>query len=427
MTTLDNKEPAIVPCDEAELILCCARTQLDIQTATRITELARHDLDWPYLIRIAYAHKLTPLVYWHLNALCPDAVAPAILEEMRDEFYSNIRHNLFLATELFDLLHLLEAHRIPTIPFKGPVLAESVYGNLAFRESVDLDILVHSDDVLRARDVLLSRGYQMTFPTADSDEETDLTKWTFAQEKLYLQSFCEQHFEDADGRIIIDLHWGITPTFFSALHVDGLWTELQQVCLCGRDIETLRQEDLLLILCTIGAKDCWPQLQRVCDVAEVLRSHDQLDWEQVLDRARRVGSERMLLLGLYLAHTLLQAPLPRTITWRLDADAVTRKLASQVLGWLFPADGRMPAEPPNIGHDARSVLFHLRVRERPWDKLQYCWQRAWTPNYRDWAFLRLPPGLAFLYYALRPIRLLYMHGPRAVRRLLGHGAAHITA
>jgi hypothetical protein len=74
-------------------------------------------------------------------------------------------------------------------------------------------------------------------------------------------------------------------------------------------------------------------------------------------------------------------------------------------------------EVESFGHDLESTLFHLRVRDRMIDRVHYCQQRAITPNYRDWAALRLPPALAPLYYLLRPVRLLRMHTPRLLRHL----------
>ena len=85
-----------------------------------------------------------------------------ILEELREHFYANAGRNLFLAKELIKLLHLLESHEIPAIAYKGPMLAVSVYGNLAFRQFGDLDILVQERDYETARHLLMSQGFRLT-------------------------------------------------------------------------------------------------------------------------------------------------------------------------------------------------------------------------------------------------------------------------
>ena len=127
---------------EIHLLLDCARTCLDAQGASRIKSLISKDIDWTYLSRIARGHGVMPLLYRTLNSTCSDAVPKEILQELREHFYANAGRNLFLTKELIKIVEFFEAHGIPSIPYKGPVLAASVYGNLAFREFGDLDILV---------------------------------------------------------------------------------------------------------------------------------------------------------------------------------------------------------------------------------------------------------------------------------------------
>ncbi|MCY2952974.1 MAG: hypothetical protein NTU53_13510 [Planctomycetota bacterium] len=62
------------------------------------------------------------------------------------------------------------------------------------------------------------------------------------------------------------------------------------------------------------------------------------------------------------------------------------------------------------------VFSHLRARQCPRHRAEYCLRLAMMPKIADFLLLALPASLSFLYYPLRPIRL--------VRRLLrGTGAA----
>src|SRR5262249_35093242 len=147
---------------EIRLLLDCARTCIDTQQANRIRDLASKDIDWAYLLRTARAHGVMPLFYRSLNSTCPDTVPEPILVELRQHFYANAGRNLFLAKELLTVVQCLEGHKIPSIPYKGPVLATSVYGNLAFREFGDLDILVRERDYNLAQRVLIDQGFRLT-------------------------------------------------------------------------------------------------------------------------------------------------------------------------------------------------------------------------------------------------------------------------
>src|SRR5438128_4733751 len=102
-----------------------------------MTALLEHGIDQDRLIRMAGPHGLLPLLYWHLGAIGPGVVSSAMLSRLREHFEANARRNLFLTAELLKVLRLLEACEIPAVPFKGPLLAASTYGNLSLRQFAD--------------------------------------------------------------------------------------------------------------------------------------------------------------------------------------------------------------------------------------------------------------------------------------------------
>ena len=55
--------------------------------------------------------------------------------------------NLYLTQEMLKLLSAFRKKGIPAIPYKGPVLAQAVYGNVGLRQFGDLDITVPEDCV----------------------------------------------------------------------------------------------------------------------------------------------------------------------------------------------------------------------------------------------------------------------------------------
>lgn len=372
---------------EAALLLCCARTCTESERAEQIKALLREDIDWVYLIRRARLHGVMPLLYWHLNAICPDAVPMAALNQLRDHFRNNTWRSLFLAGELVKLLNLLATNGIPAIPFKGPTLAASAYGNLALRQFVDLDILVRKVDVLRTRDLLVAMGWR---------PKLQLTR---AQAEAYLKYDCEYNLDRGDGRVLLEIHWGIVPRYFSfPLDIEALWQRLEPISLGDMELPSLSSEDLLLILCVHGTKHLWQRLEWICDVAHLIDAFQAMDWGRVIEQSRTLRSERMVLLGLYLGGDLLGAGLPNEIVKRMHADAVATSLARQVREQLF----RDTEVPPG---DFKSSLFHLRARERLQDRLWYCFDFAITPTIKDWAVMPLPGPLFCFYYLVRPVRL----------------------
>jgi hypothetical protein len=359
-------------------------------------------MDWEYLVGQAHVHGMAPLLYWHLDAACSKVVPEVAFEHLRDHFYDNSLRNLFLTGELLRILNVFGSHGVPAVPYKGPALAASVYGNIALRQFIDLDVMVHRHDVLEAKEVLASLGYRPQY------------QLTRAQEAALLASQCEYAFTHEDEESTVELRWEITEHFSFPLDTERLWERLEQVPLGGDNVPTLSPEDTLLILCAHGAKHLWERLGWICDVAELIRVHQNMRWEWMMAQAGALGGERMLLLGLFLASDLLGAALPNRILQRVHADPMVKVLAERITEQLF-------GEASGLGGLFEQAYFHplhIKMRERLPDKIRYCVRAATTQTVEDWDLLPLPNFLFPLYYVLRPIRLTGKYGLRTLKRLL---------
>ena len=295
------------------------------------------------------------------------------------------------------------------MPFKGPTLAVSAYGHLAFRQFGDLDILIPLREFRKAKELLLSQAY---LPGR---------QFTGPQEMAYLQSQHAFLFVHHDSRVCVDPHVQITRRQFPfLLDAEDVWGRAELGSLGGTTARYPSPEDLLLVLCLHGSKHAWGRLQWICDVTELVRACLGLNWQGTMEQADRLGSARMLLLGLCLAHDLLGAALPEEIVQRAQADPSVSWLAAQVRAHLL-SEGGIPL------HTAGWPVFHLKIRERVRDRVPYllwCLRHYLgaivTPNAGDMALLPLPEALSFLYYLLRPIRVNRKYGlrPSTYRELL---------
>lgn len=136
----------------------------------------------------------------------------------------------------------------------------------------------------------------------------------------------------------------------------------------------------------------------ICDVAQVLASSPGLDWKEVIREAKRVGLWRTLVLGVLLAHRVTGTIVPQAVLRRFESNAIPCSLARQIEENLIEAPGNPP-----MGRAAYSIQLlglHDRVRSR-------VSQWVWRPNEKDRAAVHLPASLDFLYYLVRPVRLLW--------------------
>ena len=198
---------------------------------------------------------------------------------------------------------------------------------------------------------------------------------------------------------MLELHWAIVPRYFSvALETEAVLADCERTELCSSKVNVPSPEMLLLLLCVNGTKDLWTTLDPVCSVNELVRRYRGLDWGRVITLARPVGVIRMLHVGLLLAHQIFDLPLPPEILASIDADRAVKNLVNEARTRL--AENEVPV--PGLIEKTR---FQVWSRERGRDKLRYYALRLLTPSYQDCS-PELPTSLSFLYYALRPLRLL---------------------
>jgi hypothetical protein len=369
---------------EHELLLGLARTCQDDWTVNRLSTLLDQTVDWPHLLQLTDHHRVIPLLYQSLQRAFPGLAPADVMQALQQQYMNIAQRNLLLTGAMKKLIDFLDQQGVCAIPYKGPTMALLVYRNLCLRQFGDIDILVDPGDYGPTRELLLAKGYRLH---NDWGWECSLV-------------------DDSRG-ICVDLHRRLTPEVFPVrLDFASLLKRLEPLTIAGRDINVLSAEDMLLVLCVQLANDGWGEkavrLSKICDIAELLRTHPRMNWERVFNEAEKLGCRRMIALGLIVSHQLLGAPAPEAVMSRARTDRQSHILARYIYHDLFQdADDQADALLSREG-------FHFRLRERWRDKLYPYYQAVrlrLPPNERDQAVLALPGSLNFLYYLIRPLRV----------------------
>ncbi len=390
MTDLSKSVRSTVTLEpEMELLLRCARTQLTPGDTACMRALLEAGVSWPRLCDLTRRHGLTPLLYRHLFGSAADLIPARSMKRLRLKFYEHAGHNLTLFAELLDVLRVFNEKGIPAVPFKGPALAESAYGNVMLREYRDLDVLVRPRDVPLVRSLLRERGYESVAP---------LEEGAHAAQAARLQWGCDDEYVRAEDGLRLEIHWRLFHRYFSLPLEDACWKRTHRITLGERKTLAFSTEDELLMLCAHGAKHCWERLAWVADVAEVLKTRPDLDWAYLFGQARDLHAERMLKLGLRLAADLLDVELPADAHGRIVGDGAVRALAAGVAARSLSKSAR-----PLSTVD--KALFQLSCRDSWADRARYVALRSVNLNDRDWTLLPLPSALKVLYYPLRALRV----------------------
>jgi len=309
------------------------------------------------MIRLAGEHDVVPFVYHHLKSSFAAAVPLDVLQDLRAIYLLQFRRSIQIRGELPRLLAHLSDHGIDALPFKGPTLAALAYENENLRTFTDLDVLIRKEDVERTVAALAEAGFEEKNPIPPNYDTVWDTYAPWHHPHGNANGYVRD--EDTPGALHVDVHWGLASRYFLfPMEPDALWERCTSIPLDnGATVPTFSPEDTLLFQCMHAAKDAYYRLSHVCDIAELLRSHPNLDGAGVLRRARTLRGERMARLGLRLSHELLEAPLPDDVRRAVLDDRTVGRLAHWVCTALFRYRHGMP----RLAHLFR---FHLRVRDR---------------------------------------------------------------
>lgn len=372
---------------ETELVIQCLLAPNRPEAKERVQALLTQQIDWPFVLELTERNRVGSLVYYGLREVQSElaSIPQDVLQPLETHFHSNLRRNLLLMGELLKLAEGFCAHDIPVIAFKGPVLAQAVYGNLALREAGDIDVLVHRHHVERAGALLVEQGYQYQ----EASTHNPIGDY-------------HAHFVRQPYNIVIELHWSLTRKDFKGLtSEDFFWQHAQIAQIQNHRVCTPSIEDFLLFACAHGFKHEWHYLLWVYDLVEVVHKTPNLDWEYVLATCKTLYGQKILLFGLYLADHIFGLELPDTVARQVRQPESFDKLVAQIEANLFSVDSATPA--------VDQILMQYLLRERWIDRFNYLWSKT-SPNRNEQNLLPLPSRLSFLYYVVRPVRLFVEHG-----------------
>jgi hypothetical protein len=371
------------------------QTLLLASTDPRFGDSARHaiesvlvgDLDWTSLVRLALSHGMTPALLAALDAVDQSLVPSEFLAVLREHCGRVRDRSLTLVAELHAILEALERESVVAIAFKGPLMAELLFGDVGQRAPGDLDVLVRPEDVTCICRVLEGRGY------TDSRGRA----LTSAQQRMYRNYQCEYLFMRSSDGIVVEPHWAFAQRQRA---IDPDYRAMFDHALClplgGRDVRCLAPGDLLLALCIHGGKHRWERLSWIRDIAALLARWPQLDLESAVGRAKSTGCARILLLGLAVARRSAGVRLPVAIDRLIDRDQTLLALQQEVMMRLFD-----PAKPTEGDDNARVLGFAFRMRERWSDRMRYVLRTLLVPRLEHIEIVALPGSLLWAYYPLR--------------------------
>jgi hypothetical protein len=375
---------------ELQLLIKCCKTTLSKNDITFIrSQLTVNNLPRLTTARqLAYVHGVFPLFCQSVENYASDLIPKEIMSELKQEYLLIARRNMLMSAELLRIMKLLADNSIVALAFKGPALAQLVYGDITLRQYADLDILVKKTDVYRVDSLLKARGYKRSL------------KLTPSQEELWISCAHDLGLYHPDNGVHLEMHWSLMNENHPVqLELSAIWCNPETVTINQQGINTFSREDLLVYLCVHGSKHLWERIEWIKDI-HLLSQSPELDWNKVLRTVDGKDFEVMFYLGLQLADLLFAADFPVIIKKRLDSNKKLPALAGVILQEWQEQDSS------GLIKELRKTRIRLKLIPGVKKQLLYLYQIILKPSFNEYWLIDLPKSFYWLYFFIRPCLLL---------------------
>jgi hypothetical protein len=327
-----------------EMLISVCRRSLGTYSTADLLPLENRD--WRGVIAAARDHGLIGPVQSGLLTLA--GTADDIRETIRTAVTAQVAQNLRLVYALIEICRGFRSRDIRYAVLKGPAVAILTSGRVGAREFTDLDVLVRSCDLHRARVLLTALGYTQLGNCIENVRRPGKRKDI-------------AFFRESDG-FIVELHWALTlPQMRFPFEATGIWNRLQTIHIQNDPIDTLGLEDTITALCIHGSVHGWQSLKWTYDIAQFVHNDfDAVDWRGLMSRSRTGGYNRALLTGIQLASLLFTVQIPELLNTLAPEAVSTSKLAERfrdVLSRNEPLSG------------VELITSMIQIHDRLWDRI----------------------------------------------------------
>ncbi len=374
--------------EELQIVVLCSKSQLYPGDLTRVEELLQGESDWSLIIDLANKHKVLPRVWENLNAQFFELIPENISALQKAAGRSHFLTCALMVKHLLEVLVLFEQKSIFSIPYKGPVAALYLYGDISLRSYGDLDLLISRDDFPRVFQVMLENGYA---------PEIDIPS-----KQLVLYSSVEDNLSFRSPRgLLFEIHWELSGRYLrKPMDMDFVCRDLGSVKLANREVPIFSDENQFIYFCLHGTKHCWEQLDLVSCVAELLGKAKNIDWRYVFGTATEYRCKRMLFVGILLAEKLFSTAVPYGVRRGIILDESSVALSEEIYNKVYAAS----AENSKVT-DPRFSLLRMNIRDSRIDLVLYILRLVFIPSKAEWQAVLFPSVIRWMYYIIRPFRV----------------------
>ena len=302
--------------EEDRLLLYCCRKDSDRKNRNKIIEIQRRSLDWEYFLREARENGISAVVYSKLNEIRKDCpyIPSFVFKKLKKVYYLNATQNSLILEELGKVLKIFHNAGLQVIILKGALLAEKIYGNLALRPMMDVDLLVKKEDLFYLDKQMRILGYR---PSDISIDDIDFSS-------TYLTTLDYRSL--APNSTSFHVHWHFVnstipnESYTKKIKIEDIWRDAEKTDIAGVETLVMAPHHLLIHLSehALRVTHSLSKLSFFCDIDEAVNSYqEKLDWEKLIKESLKFNLSRMVYISLYFTAKFLETKIPENVFLKL--------------------------------------------------------------------------------------------------------------
>lgn len=279
------------------------------------------------------SRRLLPLLYRNLRS---HGVENSLMGMFKGIYRLTWFSNQMLFRKMSTLLHTMNDSGIQTMVFKGAALVLLHYKDYGLRPMDDFDVLIRSEHVMPAFDLLTKLGWK------------PMTKVGWRPERGPLKAFPEKllsirHamlFINAEGRQF-DLHWHVSSACCYENADDDYWEGATKINFNEVATHALDPTDELFHICVHGS--WWnpvPSIRWVADAIIIMNNtKSDIDWKRLTSQAQKRRLVLQTRNALCYLRDVFNAPVPQ---------AILQGLQNMTVSSIERMEYRIRSRPPRL-------------------------------------------------------------------------------
>jgi len=254
-------------------------------TVTVESRIAGDDFDFDRFRAFTNLHQLSGYLYLLVKGSpLEDLLPQAYLEQLGERYALQRKRCNDILKEAAIIHDTFSAAHVPVLFLKGPFVAQQFYGDIHQRSYMDIDILIHREDLSAADMLLKEAGFKRLSMVLISNGAMTRFTHTYDYHKRIAGPDLPVHRQ----YLPLDLHWRLRSHFSFRLDYETIWRQHKDCRLGGRAFPVLSAEYALVMnllglffdveLGTIRLKSFF-DLYKMLDALDPV-----MDWDAFLSR-----------------------------------------------------------------------------------------------------------------------------------------------